>query len=267
MRNAAEPVRAAGEPAESGRAVKSGKDAAPSRQTSEGATLVCAITVAVSLGIACGAWINASLVSASSIATPAPAYLLPTAPAREPAPTNDAETVPVVSKETELAAAEDASADDSDRALEERDTRLSPPAEKEREKPAAVAVRHRAGEANPSGKSRVESPTAGVAAAKPRDARGQARAAQCALYASADSLNIRGGGAASLVVGGPGEAGRVSVTTPDWSNIAVFSEGRTGGNGWVRYSVRSVGKKAGIYSVRFTTPCGTRNIPVTVTRP
>ena len=90
--------------------------------------------------------------------------------------------------------------------------------------------------------------------------------APCALYASADSLNVRNGGAASLVVGGPGEQGRVTVTTPDWSDIAVFSEGPTGRNGWVRYSVRSVSKKPGVYSVRFTTPCGSQNIPVTVAR-
>ncbi|HEY0171565.1 MAG TPA: hypothetical protein VGB98_11120 [Pyrinomonadaceae bacterium] len=96
---------------------------------------------------------------------------------------------------------------------------------------------------------------------------GQGRPATCALYASADSLSIRGGGAAALFVGGPGEAGRVTVTTPDWSNIAVFSEGRAGGNGWLRYSVRSVGSRSGVYTVRFTTPCGSRNIRVTVVQP
>jgi hypothetical protein len=96
---------------------------------------------------------------------------------------------------------------------------------------------------------------------------GQGRALPCGLYASMGSLTIRLGGAASLVLGGPGEAGRVTVTTPDWSDIAVFSEGRTGGNGWMRYSVRSISKRAGVYTVRFTTPCGSKTIPVTVTRP
>jgi hypothetical protein len=96
---------------------------------------------------------------------------------------------------------------------------------------------------------------------------GQGRSVPCALYASAGSLNIRGGGAAPLVVGGPGEAGRVTVTTPDWSHISVFSEGRADGNGWLRYSVRSVSKKPGVYTVRVTSPCGSQNIPVTVGRP
>jgi hypothetical protein len=76
---------------------------------------------------------------------------------------------------------------------------------------------------------------------------------------------LRGGAAAPLVLGGPGEAGRVEVSTPDWSNIAVLYEGRTG-NGWLRYSVRSVSGRPGVYTVRFATPCGSKNIPVTVTR-
>lgn len=96
---------------------------------------------------------------------------------------------------------------------------------------------------------------------------GQGRVAPCALYASASSLTIRNGGAAPYVVGGPGEAARVTVTTPDWADIAVFSEGRARGNGWLRYTVRSVSKKAGVYTVRLTTPCGSQNIPMTVTRP
>ena len=87
------------------------------------------------------------------------------------------------------------------------------------------------------------------------------------MYASANSLTIRNGGMAALLVGGPGEAGRVTVTTPHWSDIAVFAEGRAGGNGWLRYSVKSVSNKPGVYTVRFTTPCGSQTIAVTVTRP
>jgi hypothetical protein len=96
---------------------------------------------------------------------------------------------------------------------------------------------------------------------------GKGMTAPCALYASANSLTVRGGGAAAFVLGGPGGEGHVTVTTPDWSNIVVFPEGRIGGQGWVRYSVRSVSKRAGVYRVHFKTPCGSRTIPVTVTRP
>lgn len=236
MRNAAEPARAADEPVKSTRTLTHRKAYTPSRPQSETATLVCAIAVAVLMGVACGAWINARLASAASTAsaafvvTPAPAHLLPAAAT--------VETPAVPANE-----------------------------DKKLERPAAVAVRHSASGVSSSRKTDRGTPTAEVTEAKPKAVRGQGSQAPCALYASADSLDIRGGGAATLVVGGPGEADRVAVTTPDWSNIAVLSEGRAGGNGWVRYSVRSVSKKSGVYSVRFTTPCGSRNIRVTVVQP
>lgn len=252
MRSAAGPARAADESVKSGRTPTRGKAPTPSRPRSEAATLVCAIAVAVLMGIACGAWINARLASAASpasaafVAPPAPAHLLPTATA-------------VVTPA--------APANAPDETSEALSTRPSAPADKEPERPAAGPVKPSASEVGVSKKTYAETPTAKVAGAKPKAVRGQGSAAPCALYASADSLNIRGGGAATLVVGGPGGAGHVSVMTPDWSNIAVFSEGRTGANGWFRYSVRSVGKKSGVYSVRFTTPCGSRNIRVTVVQP
>lgn len=275
MRNAAEPARAANEPFKSTRTTAHERASAPSRPQSEAATLVCAIAVAVLMGIACGAWINSRLASAAFpasaalIVPPAPAHLLPAAPAvKTPAaPTNDAETGSEISEEAEVAAGEDTSANAPTETSEALGTRPRVPADKELERRTAEAVKSSASEANRSTKARGEIRTAGGTEAKPKAVRGQGSQSPCALYASADSLTIRGGGGATLVVGGPGGAGQIAVTTPDWSNIAVFSEGRTGGNGWFRYSVRSVGKKSGVYSVRFTTPCGSRNIRVTVVQP
>ncbi len=274
MRNAAEPARAANEPVESARRFARVKAPTPNRPQSEAATLVCAIAVAVLLGVACGAWINARLASAAAPASaafvvkPAPAHLLPAAPAVETptAPTNEPETGSETSSRKDEAG-EETSANASVGVSEAISTRPRVPANKELERPSAVAVKPSASEVNRSTKTREELSTAESREAKSKAVRGQGSASPCALYTSADSLNIRGGGAATLVVGGPGEAGRVTVTTPDWSNIAVLSEGRTGGNGWFRYSVRSVGKKSGVYSVRFTTPCGSRNIRVTVVQP
>jgi hypothetical protein len=133
-------------------------------------------------------------------------------------------------------------------------------------KRAAVVPAPLANEASPAAK------TAGRRGVSPevdtkRATAVQGRVAPCTLYASAGSLTIRNGGATTLVVGGPGGEGRVTVTTPDWSDIAVLSEGRAGGNGWMRYSVRSVSKRPGVYTVRFKTPCGLQTIPVTVARP
>src|SRR5215210_4731143 len=62
----------------------SGKAGVKTRSSSETVTLVYAVTVAVALGVACGAWINARLASAASIASPAAARLLPAARANGP---------------------------------------------------------------------------------------------------------------------------------------------------------------------------------------
>lgn len=273
MPNAAEPARAANKPVNTTRRPTHGRAPAPSRPQSEAATLVCAIAVAVLLGIACGAWINARLASAASTASasfvvpPRPAHLLPTAPAAETpaAPGNDAETASETSEVTEAAAGGDTSANASVEASEALGARRSVPADKEPGRTAAPDSPPDSVSA--SRKRRGEIPGVEVAKVKSKAVQGQGRPTTCALYASADSLSIRGGGAATLFVGGPGEAGQVTVTTPDWSNIAVFSEGRAGGSGWFRYSVRSVGKQSGVYTVRFTTPCGSRNIRVTVAQP
>jgi hypothetical protein len=125
-----------------------------------------------------------------------------------------------------------------------------------------------AGEASSPSKSDGRPGAATVAESKATAVRAQDRVVPCALYASAGSLTIHNGGAATLILGGPGEHGSITVTTPDWSDIAVFSEGFTGGNnGWMKYSVRSVSKKAGLYTLHIKTPCGSQTIPVRVARP
>lgn len=209
------------------------------RRHSEGATLVFAVAVAVALGIACGIWINSLLAASAGRAAPAP--LPPVARADTPPPADETGTA---QGSNETADAE-SKTEPSVTAVE---TLTSKPA---------------AREANPQPTADARpSPTPGIArrAASEREA---VRAMPCALYASAGSLTLRGGGAAPLVLGGPGEPGRVTVNTPDWSNIAVLYEGRTG-TGWLRYSVRSVSSRAGVYTVRFATPCGSKTIPVIV---
>jgi hypothetical protein len=245
-----------------------GKGDSTVRAQSETVTLVCAVVAAVALGIACGAWINARLASAASVTHPAPAQLMAAAPSGQtaPAPSGDAETVSVDSHATGAAAGEDTSSNDSDTSSEAQRQHLSATAD-EKGRPASGIVTTAAREASPSEKPAGAHDKAREAEAETRAARGQGRAGPCALYTSSGALTIGGGGAATFVVGGPGDAGRVTVTTPNWSDIAVFSEGRSGGNGWARYSVRSISKRAGVYTVRFSTPCGSQNIPVTVTRP
>jgi len=260
-----------GKPAFAAREFLSGKPGVQGQSSSEVATLVYAVTVAVALGVACGAWINARLAAAASVAPPAPTRLLPAAAVHE-------EKKPESSAVTEhQLKAPDDTPSTADRATSSNDFGEPPDAETARTDPAATTDKQSAGRRG----AVVPVPVADEASQPVRDvgrsgvvsevgkraAAGRGRAAPCAMYASAGSLTMRNGGAAALVVGGTGEAGSVTVTTPHWSDIAVFAEGRAGGNGWVRYSVRSVSKKPGVYSVRFTTPCGSQTIPVTVTRP
>lgn len=92
----------------------------------------------------------------------------------------------------------------------------------------------------------------------------QSRPVPCSLYTSANSLSVRVGGATPLILGGPGVGVRINVTTPDWSTLAVIFEGPAGSNGWLRYSVRSISRRPGLYTVHVSSPCGSQTIPVTI---
>ena len=257
-----------------------GKPGVERQSSLEFATLVYAVSAAVALGIACGAWINARLASAASVAPPAPARLLPAADANghKKPPTS-----PVTESQLDI---HNDTPSTSDHVTPSHDFGEPPAAETPKTNPAAETDKHSAVKRGavatapilnsypvqpvarePSRTVRDGGRPAGAPDVVKRASAVQGRAAPCALYASAGSLTIRSGGTASLVVGGPGEAGRVTATTPHWSDIAVFAEGRAGGGGWLRYSVKSVSKKPGVYTVRFTTPCGSQTISVTVTRP
>jgi cytoskeletal protein RodZ len=240
------------------------------RPQTETTTLVFAVCVAVALGVACGVWINTSLTAAASKTVQAPARLMPAATAEQTAPASPGgpESLSDDSRRAASETGSDASPVDSNPPAESR-TQSHPAAtdaaHKDRPAPAPAPPITR--EANRSEKSPAARVEGREVKAEPGSRPRAGAAAPCSPYASAGSLTLRGGGAAALVVGGPGEAGRVTVTTPDWADIAVFSEGRAGGNGWVRYSVRSVGKRPGVYTLHFKTPCGSQSIPVTVTRP
>lgn len=223
--------------------------AAGARTRTEAATLVCAVAVAVALGVACGVWINSLLAaSAASAGRPAPSRLPPGARADAPPPAEETKA-PQSSIET-----------------------ASTPAAAE--EPAAVVVESRTSKPaatpapTPAGREAKTDARAAVAPEVLKGAeplRGQARSSPCALYASASALTIRDGGAAFLILGGPGESGAVNVSTQDWADIAVFREGpAAGGNGWVRYTVKSVSRRPGLYAIHFSTHCGSQTINVMV---
>ncbi|MDT5155733.1 MAG: hypothetical protein QOH51_90 [Acidobacteriota bacterium] len=241
------------------------------RARSDAATLACAVSIAVALGIACGSWINAQLAFATSVVPPAPAQLMPvahTAGQKALAPTAATELLPSVYNDTSLAADEATVSVGSYEpgGAEPPGANLIGTTDERPGGRRAAATISATREASPP--ARTTGRSGGTPGFDKKAAAGQGRVVPCALYASTGSLTIRNGGAATLVLGGPGESGHVTVTTPDWSDIALFSEGRgAGNNGWVRYSVRSVSKRAGVYTLRFTTSCGSKTIPVIVTRP
>lgn len=220
---------------------------AVARTRSEGATLAVAVAVAVALGVACGVWINSLLAaSAASAGRAAPSSRTPSeVRADTPTPPDKTET-PHESDETAEVSAEPTATVVESRTL----------------KPAATPA------PTPNGREAKTDARAAVAPEVLKGAeplRKQGRPAPCALYASASALTIRGGGAAFLVLGGPGESGAVNVSTPSWADIAVFREGpAAGGNGWVRYMVKSVSRRPGLYAIHFSTRCGSQTIPVTV---
>jgi hypothetical protein len=215
---------------------------ANARRHSEGTTLAFAVAVAVALGVACGVWIN-SLMAAASAGRAAPSR--PPSEVRADTTTTPVETG-TAHESNETA---EVSAEPEVTVLEGRTSKPDPT-------PAAR-------EASPQPKADARQSGTREVLKGSAPERGERREAPCTLYASVGSLTLRGGGAAPLVLGGPGEAGRVAVSTPDWSNIAVLYEGRAG-NGWLRYTVKSVSGRPGVYTVRFVTPCGSKTIGVTV---
>lgn len=283
--------------------LKTTAEPAVTRRRSEGVTLAVAVAVAVGLGVAAGIWINARLATTTSAGAPRPARVLPDArasvppaPAAQPSPCDGCETssvdeatpargpadkageaepgaASVAPTSVARAAAPDTPAEPSQadeaatgsaKARDATDSETVAAASPDPERPVAWQVGplpKLGGRAVP----RVNVERGAVQSGERAAGRGaQSQSVPCALYTSANSLSVRLGGAAPLILGGPGVGVRINVSTPDWSALAVIYEGPAGQNGWLRYSVRSVSRRPGLYTVRVSSPCGSQTIHVTV---
>lgn len=275
------------------------------RGRSEGVTLACAVAVAVTLGIAFGLWLNARLAPASTDVAPAQSRLLPdarasappapTAPAAQPSPcvgcetssageatparepagnAEEAEPTTAPKAKTDSAMKTDSGATTGDAREAARDAVAVPsPADE-----VAAAGAEPRGVTNPEAVAAASpdpsrpvayqvgaSPKAVARANVGQDAAQAAQPGPCTLYASANSLGVSAGGAAPLILGGPGVGVRINVNTPDWKELEVVYGGPAAGDrGWIRYSVKSIGRRPGTYKVRVSSPCGSLTIPVTV---
>ena len=94
-----------------------------------------------------------------------------------------------------------------------------------------------------------------------------AESSQCVFSVSEEPLTIRSNGGSIIIpvnFNGAGGAASIEATTPDWADIAVFAEPKTNiESGVFNYSITSVSKRAGTFTVVFKSPCGTKKIMVT----
>jgi tetratricopeptide (TPR) repeat protein len=90
---------------------------------------------------------------------------------------------------------------------------------------------------------------------------------ECALAVSSDALTLDGGGSASVVatLDGGADASKITATTSNWSDIIVLREpSKTADTNAVKFTVTSISKGGGTYAVTIKSPCGAKQLSVTV---
>lgn len=101
-----------------------------------------------------------------------------------------------------------------------------------------------------------------------RTAEKAAGSEQCVFNVSEEPLTLRSNGGSIIIpvsFNGAGGAASLTASTPNWADIAVFSETKTNiESGVFNYSITSVSKRTGTYTVIFKSPCGTKKITVNV---
>lgn len=90
----------------------------------------------------------------------------------------------------------------------------------------------------------------------------------CSLSINESSLTIQNNGGSALVtitLDGQANADNVTASTSDWSALAIFPEPKSGANNNSRtFSVTSLNTKTGTFTITFKSPCGAKEITVTV---
>jgi hypothetical protein len=238
------------------------------------APIVCAVLIAMALGVASGLWINTGLASPPSESADASAQSPPSVHATEqtiPAPSNPIRNRPDDSDVPSQAAAEAAHLADSDEPPSASEKSTNPDEADGGASQAAGADAATANARDERASAKTDGRTSG-GEARSMGGRATGRSGPCTLSTDASSLSIRGGGGIATItlrLNGMIGPARVTAATPNWADVVVFAASQTSGNGgsvlW--YTIKSVSRRAGIYRVGFTTPCGTKTIPVMVTQP
>lgn len=90
---------------------------------------------------------------------------------------------------------------------------------------------------------------------------------ECAILISENSLTIQSGGTATINVtlDGLSSTDKVTATSSDWSALAAFPEPRRDANSnTLSFSVTSISKQTGTFTITFKSPCGSKDVTVTV---
>ena len=88
----------------------------------------------------------------------------------------------------------------------------------------------------------------------------------CTLALSVDSMLLTSGGTGAITVSleGRDTSKDISAATPNWADIILLREPQDPAANAARFTIMSISKKAGIYTVTFKSPCGTKEVKVTV---
>ncbi|HEX8160889.1 MAG TPA: tetratricopeptide repeat protein [Pyrinomonadaceae bacterium] len=123
---------------------------------------------------------------------------------------------------------------------------------------APVAESQAGGRKRDAAAPAAEKPTK-TAGARPR------RGGECALALSSEEVSLAVGGQGSFVatLEGEADAAKIAATTADWSDILVLREPAKA-DGAAKFTVTSISKTAGAFTVTLKSPCGSKRVTVNV---
>ncbi len=138
--------------------------------------------------------------------------------------------------------------------------------------PVETSAREKTADPSPTPQPTTPEPqpaaTDPTARRRPRTTERAPDSSQCTFSVSEEPLTLRSNGGSIIIpvnFSGADGAASLSASTPNWADIAVFAETKTNIEpGVYNYSITSVSKRAGTYTVVFKSPCGTKKITVNV---
>jgi tetratricopeptide (TPR) repeat protein len=92
------------------------------------------------------------------------------------------------------------------------------------------------------------------------------RAPECALTLSTESILLTAGGASTFTASLEGQTRGADITTStaNWADILILREPQDAAATTARYTISSISKKTGTFVVLFASPCGNKEVTVTV---